>query len=76
MFINKLSGGQIIEISDEITFEEFLSAINTWNEKTTTSPSGRHLGHYKLMTRLNVPDKTNDKFNINEKIMKVCLLPI
>jgi hypothetical protein len=54
MVVNKLSGGKIIEIPEEISLEEFRSALDKWNEKTTTSPSGRHLGHYKLLNRLNV----------------------
>jgi hypothetical protein len=33
MFVKKLSEGKIINISKEITFEEFKTAIDTWNEK-------------------------------------------
>jgi hypothetical protein len=36
-------------ISAKITFNDFVSAINIWNENTSTSPSGRHLGHNKLL---------------------------
>ena len=32
-----------------LTKEEFKGKIKTWNEKTTTSPSGRHLGRYKAL---------------------------
>jgi hypothetical protein len=29
--------------------EDFVHTIQVWNEQTSTSPSGRHLGHYKLL---------------------------
>jgi hypothetical protein len=34
---------------DLTTFESFTSAIKKWRESTSTSPSGRHLGHYKSL---------------------------
>jgi hypothetical protein len=34
-------------ISAEISFEDFISAISVWSENTSTSPSGQHLGHHK-----------------------------
>jgi hypothetical protein len=41
-------------INSGITFEEFVKGMIKWKERTTTSPSGRHLGHYKVLTRLQV----------------------
>ena len=35
----------------EITKEEFLEKIKNWPEKTTTSPSGIHLGHYQVLRK-------------------------
>jgi hypothetical protein len=32
--------------SNEDSFDEFISGLLHWNEKTSTSPSGRHLGLY------------------------------
>jgi hypothetical protein len=32
-----------------ITVHEFLGKFKSWNEKTFTSPSGRHLGLYKAL---------------------------
>jgi hypothetical protein len=32
-----------------ITLQEFNKALRKWNEATSTSPSGRHLGHYKVL---------------------------
>jgi hypothetical protein len=34
-------------ISSEITQQEFNKALQKWSEGTSTSPSGRHLGHYR-----------------------------
>jgi hypothetical protein len=36
-------------ISASILLEDFINAIQVWNKQTSTSPSGRHLGHYKLL---------------------------
>ena len=33
-------------IDTRITPAQFISGIRKWKEKTSTSPSGRHLGHY------------------------------
>jgi hypothetical protein len=63
--INKLSDGQRIKpITNTITFEEFCSGFRVWNERTTTSPSNRHLGHYKLLLRLPVPDLNDPDINL------------
>ena len=40
---NKLKG-----IDDDIMLEDWISALKAWSERTTTSPSGRHLGHLKV----------------------------
>jgi hypothetical protein len=32
-------------IADHISLQEFIKAFKTWKESTSTSPSGRHLGH-------------------------------
>jgi hypothetical protein len=38
-------------------------------ERTTTSPSGRHLGHYKLLLRLKVTDESDETINLSEKLL-------
>ena len=35
------------QISSFITIEDFKRTVKDWKETTSTSPSGRHLGHYK-----------------------------
>ena len=32
-----------------VTKEEFRGKMKAWRESTSTSPSGRHLGHYKSL---------------------------
>jgi hypothetical protein len=39
-----------------ISDKEFENKIQTWRETTTTSPSGRHLGHYKALFIKPLPD--------------------
>lgn len=38
------------QISSFITIEDFIKTVKEWKETTSTSPSGRHLGHYKTVT--------------------------
>jgi hypothetical protein len=33
------------------TLNDFTSKLRVWHESTSTSPSGRHLGHYKAVCR-------------------------
>jgi hypothetical protein len=39
-------------IQTEISVEEYQEAIKKWSENTTTSPSGQHLGFYKVLSAL------------------------
>jgi hypothetical protein len=71
MFAKKLSTRKIIEIPEIIILEEFESALDKWNKKTTTSPRGRHLGHYKLINRLNVFALEDNNINISDNIINV-----
>jgi hypothetical protein len=58
--IDKLSDGKNLPpISSSISYKEFVSGIKKWQEMTTTSPSGRHLGHYKILTKLNIMSDNN-----------------
>ncbi|KAI2513930.1 hypothetical protein MHU86_314 [Fragilaria crotonensis] len=34
-------------IDTTITPEQYINSVKTWKESTSTSPSGRHLGHYR-----------------------------
>jgi hypothetical protein len=37
----------VVDIKSTITVDEFKSNVKKWKECTSTSPSGRHLGHYR-----------------------------
>ena len=45
----------------EITVAEFVSKFKSWDEGTSTSPSGLHLGHYKAMIMRNDADLQTDE---------------
>jgi hypothetical protein len=62
-------GQQLKQIPNNITFEEFCNGFKVWRERTTTSPSGRHLGHYKLLLRLQIFDKEDNDINLSMKLM-------
>jgi hypothetical protein len=70
LFINKLSEGKINSIDQDISFEEFKQTIDKWNESTTMSPSRRHLGHYKLISKLQINDENNQQVNMSENILR------
>ena len=51
---------QLDVISPTVTEAEFISKFKSWNERTSTSPSGLHLGHYKALVSRNDSDLTTD----------------
>jgi hypothetical protein len=67
-----LPGAKEANISSRISLSDFTSAIKAWNEKTSTSPSGRHLGHYKLLVKtLEDPNTTDEIKQSTEDILKL-----
>jgi hypothetical protein len=43
---------RVTEVEDDVRFvtkKEFVGKFKSWRESTSTSPSGRHLGHYKSL---------------------------
>jgi hypothetical protein len=48
-------------LSPIITEADFTSKFKSWNERTSTSPSGLHLGHYKAMVSRNDADLNTDE---------------
>jgi hypothetical protein len=48
-----------VEVSDLITFDDYKDALSKWKEPTSTSPSGRHLGHYISLLK-SIRDETDD----------------
>jgi predicted transcriptional regulator len=47
--IHQLTRDRLPQISTHITEEEIKNGFSKWKEKTSTSPSGRHLGTYKAL---------------------------
>jgi hypothetical protein len=43
-------------IDDIITINDMKRGFQAWRESTSTSPSGRHLGHYKVLLSRNIDD--------------------
>jgi hypothetical protein len=56
-------------ISAKISRNDFISAIAVWNENTSTSLSGRHLWHCKLL--VNVLTDLDSKPDIKTKAMEI-----
>ena len=52
--------GPLDAIPAEITVKEFESRFRTWDKRTSTAPSGIHLGHYKALIRPNDANSTTD----------------
>ena len=49
-FINRLQlEDKVPKIEATISMKDFIAGIKRWKERTTTSPSGRHLGHLHVL---------------------------
>ncbi len=55
-------------LDTEISIQEFKEAFAKWKESTTTSPSQRHLGHYRSLM---APDGHIDEESLGEQIMLI-----
>lgn len=66
-------GGHLPSISSEISFDEYKQALKKWAEKTSTSPSRRHLGHYKVLIHTPVifADTNATDQSINDQILQI-----
>jgi len=63
---------QLDAISPIITEEDFSSKFKSWNERTSTSPSGIHLGHYKaLVSRNDADHSTEEGAQVESKRMEL-----
>ena len=51
LFIKHLQKQTATELEGTITEDEILQKLKHWDERTSTSPSGLHLGHYHCMWR-------------------------
>jgi hypothetical protein len=55
----------------EIRKQTFVATLRAWAEKTSTSPSGRHLGHYKCFLIDNAHPYTELNPDPKDKIMDI-----
>jgi exonuclease III len=59
-------------ISAAITKEEWVGKMKVWNEATTTSPSGLHLGHHKCLIReVDIPQEGSASAKAIEALEKL-----
>jgi hypothetical protein len=54
---------QLRKINHEVSTEDFYHGLLHWKESTSTSPSSRHLGHYKAI--INYPKRKKEARNEN-----------
>ena len=60
LFLQQMKRRTNNTIPDIITKEEMMTKYKLWREQTTTSPSGRHLGHYKALIGKHTYDKNSE----------------
>ena len=65
------SGSKLPSINDDFSYTELTRAIKKWAERTSTSPSGRHLGHYKVILADNRYAYDESYLDPNNIIMQV-----
>jgi hypothetical protein len=51
----------LVKFPANITVPEWEAKIKIWDERTTTSPSGMHLGHHKALVKLHDLDLASNK---------------
>jgi hypothetical protein len=61
------------QITSEVTVDEYKEAIKRWKERTSTSPSGRHLGFYKAI--LAIPQILSDMSEMFNVVTRCGLVP-
>jgi hypothetical protein len=70
--IHLLSNKSALEkIDDHIIYTEFVAAIQAWSENTSTPPSGRHLGHCKVLLSGNRGQDHPEEEDYRQAIMQV-----
>ena len=65
------NGNNTKQISIDITQKEFMTGFRKWREATSTSPSGRHLGHYKALLRAELVDNQPVQDNKKSKLKTI-----
>jgi hypothetical protein len=71
---------RVTEVEDNVRFvtkKEFTGKFKSWRESTSTSPSGRHLGHYKALVSTidrSLEDGERTKYRAYQEEMAECYL--
>jgi hypothetical protein len=67
VILDKLQDGrQLPQVDCELSFEEVKKCFRSWSEDTSTSPSGRHLGHYRCLLTPDPIDTHQDPLTTRE----------
>ena len=53
-------GNNLPTINADLYLQVFMNGFRKWREATSTSPSGRHLGHYKAILKAELPENNYD----------------
>ena len=68
MFLNTMLKQQNGKLGPKyITYQDMISKFHKWPERTTTSPSNLHLGHWKVLTTEYKVDESQDEFNHKQR---------
>ena len=63
-------------IQSEIIHDDFILGSNKWKKKISTSPLGRHLGHYKLIITDGNNESSKHAINPLDNLLIMMNLPI
>jgi hypothetical protein len=63
--------GSLPSINTTASLKTFITKLRNWSEQTSTSPSGRHLGHYKCLLVKDYHDYPDNDPDPGENIMKL-----
>jgi exonuclease III len=75
LMLDQLQRTDVPPISPDITFADFTEGIRKWPERTSTSPSGRHLGHYKSpLLRAATDPRANDIMHVHHTMLRLAVL--
>ena len=70
-----LAENRLPEVDVHITPEDIRSGYVRWREKTTTSPSGLHLGHYKTLAQVKPGSEKHEdgevKYSLSEQMFEM-----
>jgi hypothetical protein len=73
--LDQLRRRPIPEMSSDISFDDVSRGFKRWPEKVSTSPSGRHLGHYKALQVIVDSDEMGPNLmHVHHNMLQLALL--